>query len=100
MKILKKAMTPGGIQIQLEDWSEDFPGTFQFGATIAAYPRKYMRRRAAIDFQHHQDALSVFDALQNGNKGVMDVNFLVMEAGGNHVPLKPILERCIKRYNA
>lgn len=99
MKILKKAITPDGINIQLEDWSKDF-NIYPYASMIAAYPRKYMRRRAEAEFQDHQTALSAFENLQSGNISVFDVNFTVMESGGRRVPFKPILERCMKRYNA
>lgn len=40
MKVLEKALTPDGIEIQLEDWSEhntaEYPNVYGF--TIGAYP--------------------------------------------------------------
>lgn len=99
MKILQKAVTPDGIEIRLEDWNEDY-AFYPYGSTIAAYPKKYMRRRAEANFPDHKQALSTFEDLQNGNTHVLDVDFSVMESGGNRVPFKPILERCMKRYNA
>lgn len=99
MKILKKAVTPDGINIQLEDWSEDFTHC-AYGATIAAYPKKYMRRRAEVELSDHHNALSVFEALLNGNSSILEVDFLTMETGGYRVPFKPILERQMKRHSA
>lgn len=97
MKILKKAVTPDGVEIQVEDWSEDF-SIFTFGSTIAAYPKKYMRRRAQLELLDNQTAVTVFEELESGNKSVLEFDFTVMEAGGNRVPLKPILERRMKFY--
>ena len=29
MQIIRKGTTPNGTDIQIEDWSEDYPGTFK-----------------------------------------------------------------------
>ena len=29
MQIIRKETTPNGTDIQIEDWSEDYPGTFK-----------------------------------------------------------------------
>ena len=34
MQIIRKETTPNGTDIQIEDWSEDYPGTFKKNATI------------------------------------------------------------------
>ena len=36
MEIIERAIMPNGTEIQLEDWSEDFPGVCEL--TIGAYP--------------------------------------------------------------
>lgn len=39
--IWKKRVTTtenGTFDLQLEDWSKDYPGTFPYGSTMAAYP--------------------------------------------------------------
>ena len=38
MQIIRKETTPNGTDIQIEDWSEDYPGTFKKNATIGIYP--------------------------------------------------------------
>ena len=34
MQIIRKGTTPNGTDIQIEDWSETYPGTFKKNATI------------------------------------------------------------------
>lgn len=92
MKILQKATTPDGTDIQLEDWSEDY-AIFPYGSTIAAYPRKHIRCRATLELYNYQEAMSVFDGLQKGNIHLGDKDFQVMERGGRRISFKEKLEK-------
>lgn len=92
MRILEQAVLSDGTLIRLEDWNVDF-GFLPFGSTIAAYPKKYIRMRAAADFTTHADAAATFNRLVEGTATITDVNFTVMKSGGTRVPLKPILEK-------
>ena len=96
MKILKKGIAPDGTHIQIEDWSEDYT-CYSYGTHLVAYPRKYMRVRAEIQFEDHNQALAAFDELENGRATVLDMDFTVMKSA-NRVPLKPILENVMRKY--
>lgn len=82
MKILVKAAIPDGTAIQIEDWSEDY-SCFAFGSTIAAYPKdKYGKRfRAAKDFEDAEKANEAFNCLKNGQKTLIEYNFVTKESG-------------------
>jgi hypothetical protein len=100
MKILQEATTPeGDFKIRLEDWSEDY-ACYKFGSTLAVYPKKYIRCRAYIEFQDHETASAVFEALKIGSTHVLDVDFVRMESGGKHIPLKNRLEERMKKHGA
>lgn len=91
MKILKKAVTPDGVNIQLEDWSEDY-NIYSYGSLIGAYPRKIMRVRAECQCENHSEALKIFNDLVIGKTTVFNEAFTVMVRGGNRISLKSELE--------
>ena len=80
MKVLERAKTPDGIDIQLEDWSEDYNFT---GLCIAAYPiakasRNFVREgkpfRLQIDFYHDDNKVKAdYEALKSGEKQLEDL---------------------------
>lgn len=92
MRVLEEAILSDGTLIRLEDWNVDF-GFLPYGSTIAAYPKKYIRMRAAVDFTTHADAAATFNRLVEGTATITDVNFTVMKSGGKRTLLKPILEK-------
>lgn len=98
MKILKKGVTPDGIEIQIEDWSEDY-SFFTYGSYLAAYPKKYIRIRSWFEFSNHQDAVNAFESLMTGEKNILDYEFVVMKSGGRLAPLRPILEKSKMEVN-
>lgn len=97
MKILRKGITPDGIEIQIEDWSEDY-SFCSYGSYLAAYPKKYIRIRSWFEFNNHQEAVNAFESLIAGEKTIFDFDFVVMQAGGGHAPLKPILEKAKAKW--
>ncbi len=98
MKILRKAKTPEGFDIQLEDWSEDY-SCFAYGSLIAVYPRPHLRVRAELDLDSHTKALLTFEKLTAGTKKVKDLDFTVMK-NSRREPLKPLLEKYEKYLTA
>ena len=87
MKIIEKAIMPNGTEIQLEDWSKDYPGTC--GLTIAAYPiakntSKYRWVKSGEKFRldismnkysgyTNENVKVDFEALKNGEKQLEDL---------------------------
>lgn len=91
MKILEKATTPSGIEIQLEDWSDkntvEYPDLY--GLNIGAYPiaknsSKYKWIEAGNKFRlditvneysnySNDDVKSGFEALKSGEKTLGDL---------------------------
>ena len=78
MKIIQKATTPDGTDIQIEDWSENY-SCFAYADTIAAYPiAKYTdtysqfspqagrRFRAEFRFESYEVAKPIFENLVSG----------------------------------
>ena len=39
MKVLERTKTPRGIDIQIEDWAENYPNIYGYGETLAAFPK-------------------------------------------------------------
>ena len=97
MKILRKGTTPDGIEIQIEDWSEDY-SFCSYGSYLAAYHKKYIRIRSWLEFSNHQDAVNTFESLMSGEKNIFDYEFVVMQSGGRQAPLKPILEQAKAKW--
>jgi hypothetical protein len=81
MKIIRKGVMTDGTDVQIEDWSEDYPGTYARAETVAAYPvakkthwrdtgscniaypRERERFRASFDFGSEEAAAAAFAAL-------------------------------------
>ena len=73
MQIIRKETTPNGTDIQIEDWSEDYPGTFKKNATIGIdpialnsiyhdegfpeYPKRGETFRSEFDFNTEEEQL-------------------------------------------
>jgi hypothetical protein len=92
MKALEKAVTPGGIEIQLEDWhdhnSEAYPDLYGF--EIGAYPiaqrtskwgwkqggKKFRLSIATNKYQNYfdDDVKADFEALKTGEKKLEDLS--------------------------
>ena len=90
MKIIKKGAMPDGTNIQIEDWSEDYPGTYARAETLAAYPvatkthwrdtgscniaypRERERFRASFNLGSEDAANSAFAALLAGEAKLKD----------------------------
>ena len=82
MKILEKATTPDGIDIQIEDWSDTY--SFMNILRIGAYPIAKQsdtvwiipneRFRMSLDkFKSASETLEVFRKLKNGNYKLEDL---------------------------
>lgn len=76
MKVLKKATTPKGTGIQIEDWREDY--SFVKTLSIGAYPiakesrgnwikKNETFRLSITDFNNDNEVYSIFNKLINGN---------------------------------
>jgi hypothetical protein len=92
MKVLEKALTPDGIEIQLEDWSEhntaEYPNVYGF--TIGAYPTakntgKYRWVQGGEKFRlsisqnkyknyTNENVKADFEALKSGEKKLQDLS--------------------------
>lgn len=84
MKIIKKGKFPDGTDLQLEDWSEAYPGVFQKNATVSAYPVAVCslpgqfspkigeKFRAQFEFDTGEQAKEAFRALLAGEKSLVD----------------------------
>ena len=87
MEIIERAIMPNGTEIQLEDWSEDFPGVC--GLTIGAYPiakntgkygwvqggrifRLSIPQNKYVNYSN-DDVRTDFEALKNGTKSLKDL---------------------------
>lgn len=84
MKILEKATTPNGIEIQLEDWSN---GICSYKSQIGAYPiakhnlmwikqgEKFRLNIYASEYSNYSndDVKSDFEALKSGEKTLEDL---------------------------
>lgn len=82
MKILEKATTPDGIDIQIEDWSDTY--SFMNILSIGVYPTAKQsdtvwiipneRFRMSLDkFKSDSETLEVFRKLKNGNYKLEDL---------------------------
>ena len=83
MKILKKATVTttsnGTFDIQIEDWSEDYPGTYAYGSTLATYPiskvdvvgpfapKRGQKFRCAFEFKDNENAEAAFTLLERND---------------------------------
>lgn len=90
MKVIERAKTPQGIDIQIEDWHKDYNFIAE-ASTIATYPRatktNYNRSlrypqldekfRLELKFDNKEEAKQCFDDLKNGTKAIKDcyINF-------------------------
>lgn len=91
MKVLEQATTPNGVEIYLEDWSDQNTAEYPdlYGLTIGAYPiakhsSKYKWVEAGDKFRLHitvnkysnycnDDVKSDFEALKSGEKALEDL---------------------------
>ena len=83
MRVVKKATTPAGVLIQVEDWREDYPALNLI--MIAAYPVSLYTFpgdfaptvgkpfRTGFCFRAMDDADSVFSDLESGKKKLADI---------------------------
>lgn len=90
MFVIEKGITPDGISIQIEDWSESYPNTYKKNATIGfypvavhdiiredyphwtPYPKRGARFRADLEFDSEAEAKAAFESLKSGEKTYMD----------------------------
>ena len=78
-KIIEKGVMPDGTEIQIEDWSEVYPGTY-YAWMIGAYPiakhssdrpfgpRKGKIFRCGLEFSTEGEARCVYNRLMNGGR--------------------------------
>jgi len=88
MKVVIKDKMPDGTDIQIEDWSENYPNVHKFGDLVVAYPiSKYItldehirqgeRFRCELNFKTHEQALEAFENLKNGTKTLLDYDLYI-----------------------
>lgn len=91
MKVLERAITPNGIAVQIEDWSQDYY-FHKFGDVVATYPKathtstdrleypKFKEKfRLKFNCKNNAQAQEVFNNLKNGTKTLLDYSNLVLE---------------------
>lgn len=83
MKVIERATTPNGIEIQIEDWSGDYD-FMAYAGTIAAYPiaqessvntfepKIGQKFRLSFDFTSTKEAATCFEQLKTGKKRLTD----------------------------
>lgn len=76
MRVLEKTKTPRGIDIQIEDWEENFPEVYGYGDTLAAFPKTITNPdnqvRLEIQFKSNEEAKEAMKALEAGEKELRD----------------------------
>lgn len=91
MEILQKGTTKDGVDIQIEDWSKDYPKTFGYGTTIALYPtakrsvqgavfeypKKNERFRLSFDVQNNFQAKEIFEKFLSGEMDISDCKYFI-----------------------
>ena len=96
MKIIKKGQTREGIEIRIEDWSEDY-SCYAYGNFVTAYPKKYGSIRLEYQASDYDNAVFIFEGLTNGTIDFFDVDFTQMIPGGKRVLFKNITN--LDRFN-
>ena len=83
MKVIERATTPNGIEIQIEDWSANY-NFMAYAGTVAAYPiaqesgrnqfepKIGEKFRLAFDFKSTELAATCFEQLKTGKKRLTD----------------------------
>ena len=78
MKVLMKGVTPDGVHIQIEDWSESY-NCYNYGDLIAAYPKiRGLSERAEYQVGSNGTAQRIFRRLEKGEAQLTDFDFRVM----------------------
>ncbi len=76
MEVIRKGKTIAGEDIQVEDWSGDYPEVYSYGSAIGAYPRDVRRKedtvRVSLQFETAEEANKAFEDLEAGRKIVRD----------------------------
>ena len=79
MKVLMKGVTPDGVHIQIEDWSESY-NCHNYGDLIAAYPKiRGISARAEYQVESNGTAQRIFRRLEKGEAKLTDFDFRVMQ---------------------
>jgi len=79
MKVLMKGVTPEGVHIQIEDWSENYENCHVYGDLIAAYPKiRGISERAEYQVGSNGTAQRIFRRLETGEAKLTDFDFRVM----------------------
>lgn len=75
MQIIEKALMPDGTRIQLENWSESYPGLPYFWWEVSAYPPEYVNGRLSrrkfrlgISLETESEARECYESLLSGKK--------------------------------
>lgn len=83
MKVLERAITPNGVNIQIEDWSQNY-SFFKFGNIVATYPKATQtasngyypkfKETFRLEFwcENCIQTKEIFEALKNGTKTLKD----------------------------
>jgi hypothetical protein len=89
MTVLLKGVTPDGMKLQIEDWSEDYPNIYKKSATIGfypmcktsihredkphfpAYPERNKTFRASLNFNNETEAKEAFLLMCGGSKNFL-----------------------------
>lgn len=87
MKVIEKSITASGLNIQIEDWSKDYPNIYKENSTIALYPKSkadisgrwcnfYPRVgesfRVDLNFNNEMECKNAFKLLIQGEKDIID----------------------------
>lgn len=76
MKVLERTKTPRGIDIQIEDWAENYPNIYGYGETLAAFPKTITNPdnhiRLEIEFSSYEETKEALRALEAGEKELRD----------------------------
>lgn len=76
MKVLERTKTPRGIDIQIEDWEDNFPEVYGYGDTLAAFSKTITNPdnqvRLEIQFKSYEEAKEALKALEAGEKELRD----------------------------
>ena len=83
MKILKEGKSAGGVDMQIEEWNENY-SFMPYGSTLAFYPESKATHkgpfspkagesyRFSFDFPDSKTAEAAFTAFENGSKDFAD----------------------------
>lgn len=93
MEILQKGTTPNGVDIQIEDWSKNYPNVYSYGTTIALYPtakrsvnkggfeypKMNERFRLSFELKSNFEAKEIFEKFLSGEMDILDCKYFISD---------------------